>query len=375
MDSKKNNRQNNREDRAADVNRLIYKFLHPILKFAGESQLLYQMGKHLRESLLPGIEDFADARETGRELLTKLTGIRDNLARMDRRAFDDEMEFSRVKDLRNEFTKIVNVYHHSLHTETSSALLDVKTRDTALWVFEELNKINYTENEQLKNIVGEDFIRFLQGILFHHLLRGARLMASETYMLEREVEALRPHVGVKMQRRYSFARGDIGKILERNLELFEPLFSGKGIEIDYKHRGSLTAEISAADIDRMICNLLHNVNVYSYGGERRFVKVRARELQPEDEVEISIQSFGTPIKKEEIGSGSLFKFGCRGQFAYEHYRDGTGVGLTDAREVVDAHNGKITIDSIPRADDGDPPQYKIPYLTTVTIHIPKKRKE
>jgi len=354
---------------SVDINRLIYKFLHPFHKFVGSSQLLYQMGELLQETVKPDKTDTDDANVSGKNLLAKMTVFRDNLPEKQ----TDHRAASRTQDLKGQLTKMINDLSHSLETETSTALLAVKVRDTAIWLLEEFLKAGYAQRNGLESLAGRELMGLIQAILFHHLLRGARLLTSEIQILERELESLRTHIGLPQARRYAFARADIGKIVEVNLELFKPAFSEKNIEIDFKVRGNLMAEISKNDIDRLICNLLRNAIEYSYRGERRFVKVIAREMQPENEVEITIENYGVPIKLEEIDSGDIFKFGYRGELAYENYRDGIGVGLADVKEVVDAHQGRIAITSVPRADDGNPPQYKVPYLTTVTIRLPKKR--
>jgi hypothetical protein len=51
------------------------------------------------------------------------------------------------------------------------------------------------------------------------------------------------------------------------------------------------------------------------------------------------------------------------------------VGLADAKEVIDGHQGQISITSVPalKYKESNPPQYKIPYLITVIIRIPKSR--
>ncbi|MCK5058205.1 MAG: HAMP domain-containing histidine kinase [Candidatus Aminicenantes bacterium] len=362
-------RSNPTTETAVGINRLIYKFLHPFYKFVGSSKLISQIGKLLQGTIQPDIPDTSDSRALAEMLIDKITIFRDNLP--DRGS--DQLESSRVKDLKKQLTKIINMLSHSLNTETNPVLLAVKTRDTAIWVLEEVMKIDSAFGNGQDSIVGNDLIQFIQGILFFHLLHGARTLSSEIRILERELEALRTHMGLEKERRYPFARGNIGEILEANLELFAPAFSEKKIEVNYKPRGNLNAEISRNDIDRMICILLRNAVEYSYRGEGRFVKVKAREMQPKNEIEISIENFGIPIKKEEIDSGAIWKFGYRGEFAYENYRDGIGAGLADAKEVVDAHKGKIAIISMPRGNDGNPPRYKVPYLTTVTVRIPRKR--
>lgn len=355
---------------SADVNRLIYKFLHPFHKFVGSSQLLYQMSELLQETVKPDKTVTDDPQASGRDLLAKMMQFRDNLPGNQ----TDQLAASRIHDLKGQLAKMINGLGHGLETETSPVLLAVKVRDTAIWLLEELLKVGYAPRNGHESLAGREIMGLIQGILFHHLLRGTRLLTSEIQILERELESLRTHIGLPQERRYAFVRADIGKILEVNLELFKPAFSEKNIEAAYKASGNLMAEISKNDIDRMICNLLRNAIEYSYRGERRFIKVRAREMQPQNEVEITIENFGVPIKNEEIDSGDIFKFGYRGELAYENYRDGLGVGLADVNEVVEAHGGKITITSIPRTDDGNPPQYKVPYLTTVTIHLPRKRR-
>jgi signal transduction histidine kinase len=119
--------------------------------------------------------------------------------------------------------------------------------------------------------------------------------------------------------------------------------------------------------------LLHNANKYSHKGPGRFVRIKTRDLQQETEAEIIIESYGIPIKKGEIESGDIFKFGYRSKLAFRTDRDGTGVGLADAKDVIEQHHGKITITSEPIRDDGDPPKYKVPYITTVTVRLPKSR--
>jgi signal transduction histidine kinase len=94
-------------------------------------------------------------------------------------------------------------------------------------------------------------------------------------------------------------------------------------------------------------------------------------------VEISIQSFGVPIKKEEIDNGDIWKFGTRGELAYVYDREGIGAGLTDAKDVIEAHQGEISITSEPpgKLKENESPGYKVPYLTTVIINLPKKKKK
>jgi signal transduction histidine kinase len=206
------------------------------------------------------------------------------------------------------------------------------------------------------------------------LIRTAGILKGETQMMRREVEALRRYIVLGEKRKYVLRNHNLRKILQENIELFKPILAQKNIEIEYLLSGNLITGISENDIDRVVCNLLHNASKYSDHGPGRFLKIRARELQQEGAVEFYIKSCGIPIKKQEIESGDIFKFGYRSQLVYKTDRDGTGVGLADAKEVIDTHGGEIRITSRPVRDDGDPPQYKVPYITTVTVKLPKSKK-
>ncbi|MCK4765681.1 MAG: PAS domain-containing protein [Candidatus Aminicenantes bacterium] len=380
------NQVKNAEDRlektTADINKLIHSFLHPVVKFSGNAELFHQVGTLLQKTTQPVVATASYDKESGKKLLGKIIGIRDGLPEIAenisyeeaKRIKHDGFDPLVVSTLKEKLTVIINIFDHSLQTEASKILLANSIRDTALWVLEELNKIDYDKNNKIKSLITDDFIGFLQGILFDQLTRGANILMAESKVMKRKVESLRAYIGMEKERKISVVKRDIRRILEENVERFRPIFLEKEIEIDYKASGNLVADISTHDIDRVISNILDNARKYSYGGKGRSVKIRARELQPDNVVEFSIESFGTPIKKEEIESGKIWEFGYRSELVYSTDRDGTGVGLADVKDTIEAHGGEIGITSRPVGKESDPPHYKIPYVTEVTIRIPKQNR-
>lgn len=354
-----------------DLNNLIHTFLHPVLKFSGHSELFHRLGKILFKSIRLKDPAKTDMQKLGKELEDKLIEIQIEL-----KYISDIPESARV--LAPKFETIINVLDYDLEkAEGSKILMDKAIRDAALWVLEELERIEFFNENIKKGKLGEvitsEFIEYLQNILFDYLIRTANILQSETLMMRREVEALRRYIEIGQKRLYSFSRCNLGEILDENIEVFKPVLAQKDIGIEYTPPVNFYATISEIDIDRVICNLLHNANKYSYEGPGRFIRIETRDLQQINEVEIIIESFGIPIKKREIESGDIFKFGYRSKLAFRTDRDGTGVGLADAKDVIQQHNGNITVTSEPVSDDGDPPQYKVPYITTVTVKLPKNR--
>lgn len=353
----------------ADINNLIHTFMHPVLKFAGQSELFHQLGTIIYKSIRHNEPGRTNLQNLGKELAEKLTVIHAGLKYLSENS-------ESAAGLKPVFEKIMNVFDYELNrAEESNILLDKAIRDTALWILEELEHVGFFDENIKKGIpatvITGEFVKYLEDILFGYLIRTADILKGETQSMRRQVEALRRYISLKEKRVYIFRKYSLKKILEENIKLFKPILAQKDIEIEYQRTGDLKAMISENDIDRVICNLFHNVSKYSDHGPRRFVRVKFRDLPRENAVELSIKSCGTPIKKDEIDKGDIFKFGYRGELAYKMNRDGTGVGLADAKDTIEAHGGTINITSEPVRDDGDPRQYRVPYATTVIIKLPK----
>jgi PAS domain S-box-containing protein len=379
--------QLNLEKTTADINNLIHTFLHPVVKFSGNSQLHYKLAKLLHQigqpKITAAVTEKIETEELAGKLSKRIIDVINDIPDTDETipfiASNEKISPSAIylvtiKELKQRLRKICYMFDHSLSTSESNVLLEDAIRNTAFRLLNELKDLDFTNHELLRLAISNEFIEFLQDILFNYLVHGATMMVSETEIMKQKVEAIRGFIGLKMQRTYSFVKYDISKILEENINRFKPVFLDKKIEIHYeKMNGDFYAKISPNDIDRVTCNLLDNARKYSFDGPGRFVKVKIRELGHINSLEISIESLGIPIKKKELEQ--IWKFGYRGSRAFRSARHGTGVGLADSWDVIEAHKGKIEITSTAARDDGEPPQYQVPYLTKVTITLPKTRKD
>lgn len=368
-----------------DINSLVHNFLHPVLKFSGGAELMRQVGKTLHEMSRKGaistIDSYKDSVTLGEKLLKRLTELRDIIPDSDEVIpFSKQEEKSEkigsfkqitMKDLKKKVSLMINIFDYSLGTSDSNILLDGAIRDTALWLLEELTRLDYAGHEILKYYLDKEFIDFLQDILFNYLTGGTEIMVDQTRIMKMEIESFRRYLGYYSDKKYVFIDKDIGEIAEGVLEMFRPVFAEAGLEIQFKKSGSLAARVSVDDITRVFNNLFQNARKYSYPGEGRFIKVRVRELGNINHVEFSIENLGTPIKEHEISKGKIFLPGYRGEYANAGARDGTGAGLADARDVIAAHGGTISVTSTPTKGETNPPRYHVPYLTKVTIRLPR----
>jgi PAS domain S-box-containing protein len=368
-----------------DINNLIHTFLHPVVKFSGNVQLVNQIVRSLNMSIFPDLELSNSAKTLGNELMARIRDLVSNLPQWDEDFLKREKEgrlsdleakeFLSIEELRKSLDTIINSFDYSLKQSRGDILLKGDIRDTALWVLDELRKLKHLSDNAISRFIDSQFMEFIHGILLNHLEISSRVLAGEAEIMKREVEALRNYIGLKKERKYSFVETDLGHMLEEGLELFKPVFEEDGINIEYNRRkGNLRTMISRNDMGRVISNLLHNAKKYSHFGDRRFIKVITKELGNVNKIRFSIENYGVPIMKEELEKGLIFEVGYRGKVSMVYDRDGTGAGLSDAKEVIEKHGGSIKVTSEPAAKEKEPPEYRVPYLTKIIVTLPIIRK-
>lgn len=157
-------------------------------------------------------------------------------------------------------------------------------------------------------------------------------------------------------------------LIEEVVDLFEYSASAKGVEIRTQIAGNPTLNIDRSLIHRLLVNIIDNAVKYSYSSAEsskpRFIAIECRRHSIHGDWVISIGSYGVGIDEDEIASGYLFQYGTRGKFSGDRGRSGTGVGLAEAKRIVDAHHGKILLESTRTAGNT--------FLTTVKVVLPSK---
>ncbi len=117
--------------------------------------------------------------------------------------------------------------------------------------------------------------------------------------------------------------------------------SEAGFTIEYEGPGG--GAIATVDRDALaqaVWNLLDNAVKYS--GSSRTVRV---EVEAGSEVAIRVSDSGYGIARSE--QEQIFRKFARGSAAREHDIKGTGIGLAMVKHIVDAHGGRVVVDSEP----------------------------
>ena len=124
----------------------------------------------------------------------------------------------------------------------------------------------------------------------------------------------------------------------------------------YDYDETITLVVDPYKMSLAIKNLIDNA--LKYGGSNQLIELSIN--NSDKELEIAVTDFGTGIAKEQIDE--ITKPLYRGRAAEEKNKTGFGLGLAITKKIVEAHNGKLIIQS------------KINEGSTFIINLPKKDK-
>jgi signal transduction histidine kinase len=166
--------------------------------------------------------------------------------------------------------------------------------------------------------------------------------ARATRRLTRLVESLldfgRMEAGA---RPYRLEPLDAAKLAGDVVRDFQQEVDGNGFTIEFaRPAGSAVVNADRDALAQALWNLLDNAVKYS--GESRTVRI---EVEPDGEVTIRVRDSGFGIAPSE--QKAIFRKFARGTAALEHGVKGTGIGLAMVKHIVDAHGGRVTVQSEP----------------------------
>lgn len=145
------------------------------------------------------------------------------------------------------------------------------------------------------------------------------------------------------QKTYRFVRGDVGDVVGATLKTFDIRLKPSGFQIRYEgpDRPLPPLELDPDAIAQAIHNLLDNAVKYS-GDSREIVVRLARDA---DSILIAVRDHGIGIARSE--QPRIFDRFHRVSTGLVHNVKGSGLGLSIVAHVVQAHHGRITVDSEP----------------------------
>jgi signal transduction histidine kinase len=142
------------------------------------------------------------------------------------------------------------------------------------------------------------------------------------------------------KKEFKFEKIDTGELFEEIVSTIQEQVHHKGFVIQLKSEKSLPpVKVDSAAITQAVTNLIDNAIKFS--GESREIIVKS--FKENQHLVISVRDFGLGIRKDEVDK--VFERFHRGGDELTRTVKGSGLGLTIVKHIVEAHHGKVYVES------------------------------
>ncbi|MBU7013736.1 MAG: PAS domain-containing protein [Theionarchaea archaeon] len=366
-----------------DIQRFIHGFIAPMMSIHATSQVVareVERGIGIRY----GLEDMVrlqrkkrntmhlfDEMRTTSEALAEKIGNLITLGRLEP-AFDERHihELTNIKNsVEREITDIVRriIEVRKLHKDTYSKLNDV------LAFIRTERRIE--NSRELSDLIKLCFID-LDELDSTYLLYLTQSILNKSKIAYHDVEGLRQlmmRVGDEhIEQLFEFQPTNLLDMVEDTIDMYRIDASLKGILIRSPRGKIPEVDVSRSHLERMLSYVIQNAVKYSFKRDG-YIHVDFR--VGGDSVQIDVEDYGVGILHEEIESGKIFEYGYRGKFSRDRNRTGSGIGLSEAKRISEAHGGHIKVESAPVGDHGEVITHNTPHKTTISIFLPIRQEK
>ena len=133
---------------------------------------------------------------------------------------------------------------------------------------------------------------------------------------------------------------DMKKFLASAFESFTPVFTKSNIKLTSELEDDITCEIDRDKFRHIIDNLMSNALRYTNSGGHVKIKL----FRDNHDAIIEVSDTGIGISQEDLPT--IFERFYRADESRTRVTGGSGVGLAIVKAAVDAHGGKITVESV-----------------------------
>jgi two-component system, OmpR family, phosphate regulon sensor histidine kinase PhoR len=222
---------------------------------------------------------------------------------------NDVTRLRRLENMRQDF--VANVSH------------EIKTPLTAILGFVETLL-------QDSDKIPENTRRFLS-IIDRHVHRLVAIIEDLLNLSRIERDSERKEIAL--------VHAPVEDVIRTAVQMLEARAEEKKIRIDFKCEDSLSADMDSPLIEQAVVNLLDNAIKYSTPDST--IEIRA--MKKHDEIQITIRDHGIGVEEEHLPR--LFERFYRVDKARSRKLGGTGLGLAIVKHIIQAHNGKVTVES------------------------------
>lgn len=151
-------------------------------------------------------------------------------------------------------------------------------------------------------------------------------------------------LGVARNRSTGQDATDLAKVVEDSLVLLEREMNKYRIKVEKQYGDVPEAYVNGNQIQQVLLNLLINARQAMPNGGRLLIKISYD--QATDMVDLMVRDFGCGIPAEKL-THIFDRFYSTKSGPDASGKGGTGLGLSMCRDIIDAHHGRIRVDSSP----------------------------
>jgi len=203
---------------------------------------------------------------------------------------------------------------------------------------------------QMSAEIGHELNNYLGVVVANFQLMNLRIQKGVTEGLDRFTESITDHLD-KISRftkglmdysslkEASFEKVDVNQMLRRTVEFLQPQKRLRAFNIEITTESEvLEAELDQGLIEQVLYNLLNNAADASADSEIKQIEI-STSAGPNDMIRLSIRDHGQGISEENIARLFKEKFTTK--------ETGHGIGLVVCKNIIDKHQGKITVEAAP----------------------------
>jgi signal transduction histidine kinase len=170
-----------------------------------------------------------------------------------------------------------------------------------------------------------------------------RVITRESERLSRLLDNVLDFSRIERGRRtYVLAPAAVGPIVHEMLETFAYILAQQGFRLEVTVAPDLPeVPLDADAVSQALANLVDNAIKYS--GDRRVLRVEAALRDGHLVVAVADEGMGIPPEEQERIFEKFYRIGR----SETQGRRGSGVGLALVRHIMDAHGGRVTVESQP----------------------------
>ncbi|MCP4570546.1 MAG: response regulator [FCB group bacterium] len=202
---------------------------------------------------------------------------------------------------------------------------------------------------QMSAEIGHELNNYLGVVVANFQLMNLRIRKGATEGLERFTESIEDHLDKisrftkglmdnSSMKKATFAKTDMNTLLTRIIEFLRPQKRFRDFDFDIKLNNDLPQiEIDQGFIEQVLYNLFNNAADASIDSPIKKIDIGSS-VTADGLVRISIKDYGSGISEEKLPKLFKEKFTTK--------ETGHGIGLVVCRNIVQRHNGKISVQSV-----------------------------